>query len=161
MGVDEEESVDSIYCESTPARLRALEELTELLLRVGFKVTKRLPTESTLRVYPEKHARYPLLNPRFFETAADLDPPIDRQSLVFHVYTKRESSIWVELLRSFPSSPRCVFIEDGKQGKIYFHHGWFILPLEFEGDPINEVVAFPKLEEPLTRMFLFLNRQSV
>jgi hypothetical protein len=32
----------------------ALEQLREVLVRLGFKVVKKLPSESTLRVYPQK-----------------------------------------------------------------------------------------------------------
>lgn len=43
----------------------ALDQLRDVLLEVGFKVHQRAKHETTLRTYPPKPAKVPLLNPRF------------------------------------------------------------------------------------------------
>ncbi len=57
-----EGSTDDLYAPGSDACHLALRQLWDVFDHLGFKVVKKSANETTLRVYPERMHRYPLLN---------------------------------------------------------------------------------------------------
>jgi hypothetical protein len=116
----------------------ALQELALVLQHLGFTVRKKSARESTLRVYPRGHHRYPLLNPRF---TRDPVVRVKRQSdgyLECAVWSKGDDRL-DHHLRSFQSTPECEFVATGLPGEPYFHHGDFVMPVDLVRSTRGEV----------------------
>jgi hypothetical protein len=147
----------SLYTSHSDASHLALTQLRNLLIEVGFKVTKKSHKETTLRVYPVKYLQYPLLNPRFEATSAWLDEDWDRECLDFTVVSLRGGSSLDRQLGKFHSTKTCAFIVTSYEATNGYHyHGHFVFPLGFIGRAPNWEIDFGALKEPLMRLFHFL-----
>jgi hypothetical protein len=63
-----------------------------------------------------------------------------------------------QALTTFPSTSECRFVPDGKDGKTYHNHGFFVLPLSFSGEPGEKCVDFASLKGALVQMHDFPNK---
>ena len=140
----------SVFDSDSEACHSALQELRIVLDHLGFTVRKKAAGEATLRVYPRRYGRYPLLNPRFESRAIGGRRRRGGGFLVFTVYSKGDERL-DEHLREFPSEQGCEFVAAGTAVGIYYHHGDFVIPLEYTG-PSGDEVNFKALGEPLLRM---------
>lgn len=148
---------DSLYTYNSDASHLALSQLWELLQELGFKLAKTSARETTIRAYPSKHQQYPLLNPRFCPTAAELDEAWDRECLDFTVISKGNGALLDRRLGKFRSMKACAFIVDPFEASNgYYYHGHFIFPLEFVGKAASREIDFTALRQPLARMLDFL-----
>jgi hypothetical protein len=139
----------SLYEPNSEACHRALEDLRVVLDHLGFKVNKKAAREATLRVYLTKRGRYPLLNPRFEPTAAELDANLDTECLDFTVLSKGDDGSLDRHLLSFPSSDQCTFVRVATASGRYYCHGHFIIPVRFSGATGSEEIDFVNLGAPL------------
>ena len=108
----------------------ALEELAEALKDIGFIVRKKPRREYTLRVYIRKN-QYPLLNPRFRETAVEVNPQWDKECLEVTVVSKGKDASLDPLLSSFQNTVSCEFVPSSGVAQGYRYHGHFFMPLSF------------------------------
>lgn len=135
---------------------QALQSLRSLLLRIGMPTQRKNPKHHTLLVYPHGYHSYPLLNPRFEQSAAHLEPRFARPCVVFTVCSKRRGEALDRQLSAFASDERCWFAADAYDHHDgYRYHGHFILPVEI--DPEIDLSA---LREPLLRLKVFLQRHT-
>jgi hypothetical protein len=137
-----------------------LQQLGEFLDAIGFKVRKKSPRESTLRVYV-KDRKYPLLNPRFEPSAECFGVRGHKESLVFAVFSKGLGSRFDHALTAFPSTDQCTFSPDAcdwPEG--YRLHGHFLLPLSFSGEPGGQQVDLAALKDGLIQMRDFLQQKT-
>ncbi|HZP88579.1 MAG TPA: hypothetical protein VFB54_17340 [Burkholderiales bacterium] len=120
----------------------ALESLAELLRDLGYRVVKKLPRESTLRVYRSKHGQYPLLNPRFVPHAKELKRGWNKPGLQVSVYSKKPDPTLDKVLGTFRSDS-CEFKASDLLGT-YRLHGWFFMPLNFSTTGDFDLAALGK-----------------
>lgn len=147
----------NLYDSDSEACSVALEELRDLLLNVGFTVYKKAVREATLRVYPTKPATYPLLNPCFVEK----DQVHGAESLTVHVLSRKDNGGIDRQLATFTSTPACSFVAyPAGSPKYYRHHGDFILPLNFSGEPGAQEIDFASLRAPLTQILHLLRQPA-
>jgi hypothetical protein len=153
----------SLYTKHSEASDLVLRQLGDVLKELGYKVVKKLPHESTLRVYPSTYCQYPLLNPRFRAPEADLDEAWDKECLELCVWSKGKSSglrRYLDYLEKFRSTKDCAFLglrEPWFSGTLHLC-GWFLMPLRFVGRPPNVEIDFPGLTESLQRTLTFLRK---
>jgi hypothetical protein len=119
----------------------------------------------TLRAYPSTYCQYPLLNPRFKATEADLDEHWDKECLELSVWSKGESNglrRYLGYLEKFRSTKDCAFLgleEPWFSGDYLLHLcGWFVMPLRFLGHGPNVKIDFTGLTESLRRILIFLRK---
>ena len=145
----------SLYTSNSDARHVALSQLAKELLELGFKVARKSKREGTLRVYPSNYGEYPLLNPRFYATAAWLGS-LDTECIVVTVISKGRDPGTARRLRSFVSRPDCKFVPN--QYTItsgYTYYGNFVLPVTFSREARDgSVIDFTALAPPLKRILL-------
>lgn len=145
----------SIYDKHSEASHLALEQLREVMQEIGFIALKRRRHESTIRAYPVKYGQYPLLNPRYEPSVAWLDENWDKECLVFWVWSKRP--VLNRKLKTFHSTNQCSFFPDQYENyEGYYLHGYFVLPLQFEGKGTIKGINFKALRHPLMKMLEFL-----
>jgi hypothetical protein len=142
---------DGLCDEGSEANDVALEELAEVLKNIGFSVRKKSRREYTLRVYPRK-GQYPLLNPRFKPTAADVNPQCREECLEIAVWSKGEDASLDALLASFQCAA-CVFVPGSEERPPYRYHGTFAIPVHFIGEAGKEQIAFAELSRPLVQIY--------
>ena len=141
------DAADDLYCYGSDACHLAMERLAGVLRDIGFKVQKKSPRESTLRVYPTKIHRYPLLNPLFVR---------DNGCLKLVVLSKGDGDTIDRHLKIFRSTLDCTFIPKEVVGSPYYHHGNFVIPLQFIGIAGSGEIDFLALSLRLTALFEFL-----
>ncbi len=147
----------SLYTSQSKANHHALSLLSQTLLDVGFIVSRKQARETTLRVYPSRHCEHPLLNPRFYASAAWLDSALDFECLVITALSRPKLPRLSRYLDQFPVRRDCRFVpasfqyDDG-----YFLHGDFVLPVKFSNARGPASIDFPVLTRPLRRIHKFL-----
>jgi hypothetical protein len=135
----------------------ALKQLWDVLKELGFKLSRKSAQETTIRAYQLKHKEYPLLNPRFWPTAAWLDETWDKECLDFTVLSKGDGAVLDRQLGTFPSTQECAFLAHPFEvTNGYYSHGHFILPVAFVGKAASREIDFIALKQPLARMLDFL-----
>jgi hypothetical protein len=136
----------SIYDGRSPVGQRALASLRSVLQDSGFVVEKERQTERTLRVYPERRWRYPLLNPRFVSAGRRNGVLLSTAAILFEVYSDRDE--WItDSLKRLPLTGEWTFrpaVRREARGR-YKLHGRFIIPIAFVGDRHEENVDFEYL----------------
>ena len=125
----------------------ALENLSVALDQLGFKVRKKSAQEATLRVYPERHNEYPLLNPRFVADAIYRGTREAGGFLVVNVLSKGNAAL-DERLRNFNSKEDIEFIATDHDSGGYHYHGEFVVPLKGAATSAESIV-FDGIREPL------------
>jgi hypothetical protein len=150
----------NLYDNQSEACHLALEQLREMLDAIGFKVRKKSPRESTLRVYIEG-CQYPLLNPRFESSPECFGVRGHKESLVFTVISRDLGNRLDRALGAFPSTDQCTFSPDASdQPDGYRRHGFFLLPLSFNGEPGEQQVDLVALKGGLIEMRDFLKQAT-
>jgi uncharacterized glyoxalase superfamily protein PhnB len=145
--------------EGSEANNLALEQLAEALKDIGFIVRKKARREYTLRVYTRKN-QYPLLNPRFRETAVEVNPQWDKECLEVTVISKGKDASLDPLLSSFQDTVSCVFVPSSEVARGYRYHGYFFMPLSFIGESGMEQIAFAELSPSLVAIYELLRRHA-
>ena len=150
---------DELFEQGTPENHEALDELRDLLLRIGYHVHRRSPNESTLRVYLDESRRYPLLNPRFSLVGDDPDSGSadsaedegDIEALVVTVLSRGGIPEIDDAVKSF-DAPGAIVIPRNAPDDDYVRHGWvgFAIPVAQNGDRVT--VDFNSLMEPWTTL---------
>ena len=97
---------------------------------VGFNLDKKRDDESTLRVYVGKRLTYPLLNPRFKRRL--VTGVRGRNILEITALSKCDETV-SNRLAAFPSSNAAVFVPMPSRQGAYYNHGYFAIPLVFQG----------------------------
>jgi hypothetical protein len=151
----------SLYTGHSEASDLALRQLGDVMTELGYKVRKKSAHEDTLRVYPSTYCQYPLLNPRFRATKADLDEDWDKECLELSVWSKGKSNglrRYLSYLEKFRSTKDCAFLgpEEPWFSGDYPLCGWFVMPLRFLGHGPNVKIDFTGLTESLRRTLIFL-----
>ena len=157
----------SLYTPGSEAMHFALLQLWDVMHDLGFKLTKKIAREHTIRAYPVKHLQYPLLNPRFTPTAIGLGEQYDREYLEINVYSKGAAQPLDERIQKFESDARCEYVQffiddamnnDGENITDGFnYHGVFLIPLYFKGKGKNIDIDFSALRPQLKRVLDFCN----
>ena len=144
----------SIFDGRSPAGQAALAQLRAAFQLAGFYAEKERWTEYSLRVYPERRGRYPLLNPRLVGPRARWLVAVREPSVVCPVYSDHDDSI-TRLLQRLPTIARCRFIASPprRRSTQYELHGTFVLPIVVTGP---NVVDFDSLSRPLAALHLHL-----
>jgi hypothetical protein len=152
----------SLFTRHSEAEDLALRQLGDVMTELGYKVRKKSVREDTLRVYP--YGQYPLLNPRFRATEADLDENWDKECLELTVWSKGKSNAlrrYLDYLENFRSTKDCAFLGLEEPSFSRDHHqlcGWFVMPLRFLGRDPNVKIDFTGLTESLRRTLIFLRK---
>jgi hypothetical protein len=147
----------SLYTVGSDASHLALTQLCEVLESLGFYVVKKARRESTLRVYPQRHLRYPLLNPVFEATASWLAPDLDFDCILMPVLSPGRMPRLRRQLKKVRSTRQCTFIPelfDHPNG--YTYNGDFVLRVTFQGREPESQIDFGPLRQPLQQIRSFL-----
>ena len=146
----------SFYDGFSPKGQRALAELRAAFKQAGFYAEKERRTERSLRVYPERRAKYPLLNPSLGTPANVTRVTIKRPSVLCPVYSDGDDAI-TRLLSRTPVIEHCRFVLRTRRTGQYHLHGYFILPLFFVGSPRHGVLDFAPIHPALSELHLHLS----
>jgi hypothetical protein len=146
----------SVYDGFSPRGQRALAELRATFKEAGFYAEKERRTERTLRVYPERRGKYPLLNPGFVAARRGIRVRVNHPSVVCPVYSDGDEAI-SRLLETMPAIAACAFTPSVRWSGRYRLHGTFLLPLSFVGAPQRQIVDFTFLQRPLSSLHLHLS----
>jgi hypothetical protein len=147
---------DNLYSVGSDACHLALTQLWKVMNEIGFKLTKKIQREMTIRAYPVKHQAYPLLNPRFIPTAIGFSEELDREFLQIVVYSKNDPNEFDKQLATFQSTVNCMYIPATfKNSTDYNLHGDFLIPLFFKGKGRTSEIDFDALRQPLKTILDF------
>ena len=150
----------SIYDGFSPAGQQALAELRAALQEAGFYAEKERRTERTLRVYPERRGRYPLLNPMLVSPRQGSPVIVRGPSIVCPVFSDGDGSI-TRLLETMPSINACsLTIALRRKVGRYVRHGHFTIPLHFVGSPRSQLLDFAPLGPVLAKLHIQLSRSA-
>jgi hypothetical protein len=132
----------------------ALAQLRAAFRLAGFYAEKERWTEYSLRVYPERRGRYPLLNPRLVAARAPWVVAVREPSVVCPVYSDHDDSI-TRVLQRVPAIAGCRFVASPPRRRFtrYELHGSFVLPVVVAGP---NLVDFDALQQPLSTLHLHL-----
>ncbi|HKW46366.1 MAG TPA: hypothetical protein VJN70_02945 [Gemmatimonadaceae bacterium] len=138
----------------SPAGQAALAQLRAAFQLAGFYAEKERWTEYSLRVYPERRGRYPLLNPRLVGAKSRWVVAVREPSVVCPVYSDHDDSI-TRVLHRLPRIAGCRFIASPprRRSTRYELHGTFVLPIVV---PEPGLVDFDSLQRPLASLHLHL-----
>jgi len=144
----------SVFDGRSPAGQVALAQLRAAFQLAGFYAEKERWTEYSLRVYPERRGRYPLLNPRLVAPRTRWIVPVREASVVCPVYSDHDDSI-TRVLHRLPTIAGCRFISapPRRRSTKYELHGTFVLPIVVAGP---NVIDFDALKRPLAALHLRL-----
>ena len=144
----------SIFDGRSPDGQVALAQLRAVFQRAGFYAEKERWTEYSLRVYPERRGRYPLLNPRLVPARSRWVIAVREASVVCPVYSDHDDSI-TRVLQRLPAIKGCRFIMSPprRRSTRYELHGTFVLPVVLA---TPSVVDFDALQPPLATLHLHL-----
>ncbi|MFL5613107.1 MAG: hypothetical protein ACJ796_05540 [Gemmatimonadaceae bacterium] len=131
----------SIYDGFSPRGQRALADLRAAFKDTGFYAEKERWTERTLRVYPERRAKYPLLNPGLAASRQGRPIRVEHPSIICPLYSDGDEGI-SRLLRAMPAIDGCRFTPGARRIGRYHLHGAFVLPLSFIGSPRQQIIDF-------------------
>ena len=148
----------SIYDGFSPRGQRALAGLRAEFQGAGFYAEKERRTERSLRVYPERRWRYPLLNPRLAQIRGDARLTLRGPSVVCPVYSDGDALI-LRLLETLPPIEGCTYVPARPRwiGR-YFLHGDVVIPLAFSGAPRAQAIDFEAMRPTLAALQLHLSR---
>lgn len=146
----------SVYDGFSPRGQRALAELRAAFKGAGFYAEKERHTERTLRVYPERRGKYPLLNPSLAASRRDSPVSIDGPSMLCPIYSDGDDAI-TRLLAALPPIDGCHFVPLRRKIGRYHLHGYVVFPLSFVGSPRQQIIDFANLHAPLSRLYLHLS----
>jgi hypothetical protein len=143
-----------IFDGRSPAGQAALAQLRAAFQLAGFYAEKERWTEYSLRVYPERRGRYPLLNPRLVAARTAWIVAVREPSVVCPVYSDHDESI-TRVLQRLPTIAGCRFIASAprRRSTRYELHGTFVLPIIVAGP---NLVNFEALQQPLATLHLHL-----
>jgi hypothetical protein len=146
----------SIYEGKSLAGQRALADLRVILQRAGFYAEKERTTECTLRVYPERRGKYPLLNPRF-QRGRDMGRwKAKGPTLVCFVFSDGDATI-SRALSDFRSIHGCTYLPEESRVRSYYLHGQYLIGLSFVGSPRAQQVDFESLFPVFSELHLQLS----
>ena len=148
--------VGSIYDGFSPKGQRALAELRAAFKDAGFYAEKERWTERTLRVYAERRAKYPLLNPGFVASRQGRSVRVEHASIVCPIYSDGDEAI-TRLLRAMPGIEGCHFSPITRRIGRYHLHGTLVLPLSFAGSPRKQIIDFTRIHPQLSKLHLYLS----
>lgn len=148
----------SIYDGFSPRGQRALAGLRAEFRAAGFYAEKERRTERTLRVYPERRWRYPLLNPGLAHTRGERRVQLSGPSVLCPIYSDGDALI-LRLLETLPTIDGCEYVPARPRwiGR-YFLHGSVVIPLAFSGAPKAQAIAFETMRPTLATLQLHLSR---
>jgi hypothetical protein len=146
----------SLYDGFSPKGQRALAELRAAFRDAGFYAEKERWTERTLRVYPERRAKYPLLNPGFVASRQGRPVRVEHASIVCPIYSDGDEAI-TRLLRAMPGIEGCHFSPITRRIGRYHLHGTLVLPLSFVGSPRKQLVDFTRIHPQLSKLYMHLS----
>ena len=127
----------------------------------GFYAEKERRTERTLRVYPERRWRYPLLNPGFVSSRRDSRVSVTGPSIICPVYSDGDALIG-RMLGRFPPVNGCRYLPaPPRHSGRYFLHGYFVFPIAFVGSRSSQVIDFAPLRPALATLQLHLSRSGL
>ena len=148
----------SIYDGLSPRGQRALADLRVAFQAAGFYAEKERSTERSLRVYPERRWRYPLLNPWLVASRRGSPIPIVGPSMLCPIYSDGDTQI-TQVLRSLPVLVGATYLEaPPRPPRRYFLHGYVVLPLSFVGESRAQVIDFTPMTPVLSTLQLHLSR---
>lgn len=148
----------SIYDGFSPRGQYALARLRAEFQSAGFYAEKERRTERSLRVYPERRWRYPLLNPFLVASRRGSPIAIDGPSVLCPVYSDGDAQI-ARLLQSLPPLEQAIYLPAAPRSpRQYFLHGYVVMPLRFVGEPRSQLVDFAPLTPALSALQLQLTR---
>jgi hypothetical protein len=107
-------------------------------------------------VYPERRAKYPLLNPSLAGSQRDAPVPVTGPSILCPVYSDGDRSI-TQLLVSMKTIDACPFFARVKQSRRHHLHGYFVLPLSFVGSRRRQIIDFSTVHPPRSNLQLQLS----
>jgi hypothetical protein len=141
---------DNLYTSGSNSSHNALLHLWSIMDEIGFKLTKKIKREATIRAYPLKHQVYPLLNPRFIPSAISFSDDLDKEVLQIIVWSKGKIGNYNRILKKFKPSKDCLFFEALYPISYdYDYHGSFLIPLSFNGNGKYSEINFELLRKPL------------
>jgi len=146
----------SVYDGFSPKGQRALAELRAAFKEAGFYAEKERRTERTLRVYPERRGKYPLLNPSIVASKRDSPVPVDAPSMLCPIYSDGDETI-TRLLTSLPSIDGCRFVPLRRKSGRYHLHGYVVFRLSFVDSPRRRIIDFAPLHAPLSSLYFHLS----
>lgn len=151
----------SIYDGFSPRGQLALASLRAEFQAAGFYAEKERRTERTLRVYPVRRWRYPLLNPGLVAARQHWIVGVTRPSIVCPVYSDGDELI-SRLLASLPPIAECAYVvARPRRGGRYLLHGSFIVPIRFSGEPARQMIDFESVRPVFAHLQLQLSRAEV
>lgn len=151
----------SIYDGFSPRGQSALGDLRAEFQAAGFYAEKERRTERSLRVYPERRWRYPLLNPWFVSSRRDSPVSVTGPSIICPVYSDGDALIG-QMLGRFPRVNGCRYLPapPRRPGR-YFLHCYFVFPIAFVGSRSSQVIDFAPLRPVLATLQLHLSRSGL
>ena len=151
----------SIYDGFSPRGQGALADLRAEFLAAGFYAEKERRTERTLRVYPERRWRYPLLNPGLERATRGSTVPMRVPAVVCPIYSDGDRLI-ARLLETLPDIEGCTYIPaPPRRGGRYFLHGSVIIALTFVATAGAQRPDFTPMRRPLAELQLQLSRAGL
>jgi len=151
----------SIYEGFSPRGQRALADLRVAFQQAGFYAEKERRTERSLRVYPERRWRYPLLNPELVRSRSDARLVVRQPSVVCPLYSDGDELI-KRLLADFPRIEGCSYsAAPPRRAGRYFLHGYVTIPLRFIGESKTQRIAFDAMAPVLQALQLELSRAAL
>jgi hypothetical protein len=147
----------SIYDGFSPRGQRALARLRAEFQAAGFYAEKERRTERSLRVYPERRWRYPLLNPVLASTHGDTRVPLAAPSVLCPIYSDGDALI-LRLLEALPAMDGCQYVPARPRwiGR-YFLHGSVVVPLAFSGTSRAQAIDFEAMRPTLATLQVHLS----
>ncbi len=151
----------SIYDGFSPRGQRALSELRAAFQAAGFYAEKERRTERSLRVYPERRWRYPLLNPWLVSSRRDSPVPVTGPSIVCPAYSDGDTLI-SRLFARLPRIDGCTYLPARpRRSSRYYLHGYFVLPVAFVGSRREQIVDFAPVRPVLATLQLHLSSSGL
>jgi len=148
----------SIYDGFSPRGQHALAELRAVFQAAGFYAEKERRTERSLRVYPERRWRYPLLNPYLVASRRGTPFTLDAPSVLCPIYSDGDAQI-TRLLQTLPAFNGASYMPaPPRPASRYFLHGYLVMPLSFVGAARSQVVDFGLLRTVLSALQVELSR---
>lgn len=141
---------DNLYTYGSDSSHFALLQLWSEMNIIGYKLTKKIRREMTIRAYPVKHQVYPLLNPRFRSSAISFRDDLDKEFLEIVIFSKGNATNYTRKLNKFISSKDCLFFEALYPiSENYNYHGSFLIPLSFKRTGKYSEINFELIRKPL------------
>jgi hypothetical protein len=124
----------------------------------GFYAEKERHTERSLRVYPERRWRYPLLNPSLVASRRASPISVEGPSVLCPIYSDGDAQI-ARLLQVMPPLTGAHYLPaPPRPASRYLLHGYVVLPLSLVGEPRLQIVDFAPLRPTLAMLQLQLSR---